>query len=293
MRDQPSIPLKRIKTRFMGKFHPLARSESVSQIEARFSNNLDFHGQLFGNSGDSISLAQLEDFMRCWAATAENESEFREIVLDCFKLRDYLGVYGGNEFAQAETSGYNNKRSHNQNDLYSNNRVNYDKNKESNYINQRQELGLGQQNRRSSNIDRGFAGVPKNVRQDNSSSIFESQVSRQRKRSFYDEFKQAQPKSRQNQNKFSENYPQSSQSNVNRENKWGGSNNRLQSQNLQNDQQEQWGNQQNRRNRQSEMNDRSRRLSNMSGNDRRSGFGYIPRHKRSRSPIRNTNRSRR
>ena len=206
----------------MGKFHTNSKSgrETVAQIEARFSNNLDFHGQLFGNSSDTVSLEQLQDFMSCWAATfsEEDEEDFVNLVLDCFKLRDYMGIYGDLE------NGRQNQNSRGQgaeNRSQQGNQRNFAHANRSDIFNQDSQFGMRNRvnsgkGRASSNYGAGQGGSRYRGRGEQDTGN-----RKERKSSYYEEFKQSEGHGQGNTgfNGVSENHTKASR--PSRESKWG------------------------------------------------------------------------
>ena len=95
MKDEKRVSLVRFKNRFFAKFHPKVVSGEVpaTQIENDFLQNVDFHGQIYGNTENFIFWEQFEDFMFCLSSVEENENKFLIFVVDCFRLSEYYGIY--------------------------------------------------------------------------------------------------------------------------------------------------------------------------------------------------------
>ena len=95
VRSDDKVPLIRLKNRFFSKFHPkvLRKETTATKIEAGFLQNIDFHGQIYGNTENFIIWSQFQDFMFCWSSTEEDDKEFLGLLVDCFRLSEFYGIY--------------------------------------------------------------------------------------------------------------------------------------------------------------------------------------------------------
>ena len=95
IKNEERISLLRFKNRFFGKFHPKVISGEISagQIENEILQNIDFHGQIYGNSENFTIWKQFQDFMFYWSSVEENENQFLGLIVDCFRLSEFFGVY--------------------------------------------------------------------------------------------------------------------------------------------------------------------------------------------------------
>lgn len=95
VRNEDKVSLVRFKNRFFAKFHPkvISGEQTAAQIEGEFMQNIDFHGQIFGNTENFTIWRQFDQFMKLWSATEENENRFLTIIVDCFRLSEFFGIY--------------------------------------------------------------------------------------------------------------------------------------------------------------------------------------------------------
>ena len=95
IKNENRVSLVRFKNRFFAKFHPKVISGEIkpSEIENEILQNIDFHGQIFGNSENFTVWKQFQDFMFCWSAVEENENNFLSILVNCFRLSEFFGIY--------------------------------------------------------------------------------------------------------------------------------------------------------------------------------------------------------
>ena len=95
VKNEPKISLIRLKNRFFGKLHPkaISKKETVNQIEKDFVKNIDFHGQVFGNTENYTTVDQFQDLMTYWSATEPDEQTFLNLLVECFRLSEFYGVY--------------------------------------------------------------------------------------------------------------------------------------------------------------------------------------------------------
>lgn len=95
LRTGDRVSLVRFKNRFFAKFHPkvISGEKTAAQVEEDFLANIDFHGQIFGNTENFTEWGQFSDFMECWSATEENETRFLTTLVDCFRLSEFFGIY--------------------------------------------------------------------------------------------------------------------------------------------------------------------------------------------------------
>lgn len=95
IKNENRVSLVRFKNRFFGKFHPqvVSGKKKASEIENEVLQNIDFHGQIFGNTENFTEWKQFYDFMFCWSAVEENENNFLSILVDCFRLSEFFGIY--------------------------------------------------------------------------------------------------------------------------------------------------------------------------------------------------------
>lgn len=95
VRNEDRVSLVRFKNRFFAKFHPkvISGEKTPAQIEGEFMQNIDFHGQIFGNIENYTIWEQFDQFMTWWSATEDNENRFLATIADCFRLSEFLGIY--------------------------------------------------------------------------------------------------------------------------------------------------------------------------------------------------------
>lgn len=95
VKNEDRVELVRFKNRFFGKFHPkvLDREAGAVHIENEFLQNIDFHGQIFGNSENFMKLEQFRDFMFCLSGTFKEDNKFLSLLVDCFRLSEFFGIY--------------------------------------------------------------------------------------------------------------------------------------------------------------------------------------------------------
>ena len=95
VRAESKISISRLKNRYCGKFHPevIDKNKTALECEEEFFFTLDFHGQLWNNRENFVDEKQFKDFMRCWSCSEQNDKKFLTILVDCFRLSAFFGIY--------------------------------------------------------------------------------------------------------------------------------------------------------------------------------------------------------
>jgi hypothetical protein len=160
VRNNNKVPLIRLKNRFFGKFHPkvISRATTAAKVEADFLQNIDFHGQIFGNSENFTSWRQFYDFMFCWSSSENDDNQFLGLLVDCFRLSEFYGIYSEEILEDEPKSNFMSNRDNLLSSRYSQNNYGnesrYSRNNRSNQSRYNQEQPVQSNNIYSSNQNR-------------------------------------------------------------------------------------------------------------------------------------------